>query len=50
MIVALNGSEDYMVESPFTPEQAKSKNGKEDVLSEIYKDKWGIHKSYFTSI
>ncbi|MED3987198.1 methyl-accepting chemotaxis protein [Peribacillus simplex] len=50
MIVALNGSEDYMVESPFTPEQAKSINGKEDVLSEIYKDKWGTHKSYFTPI
>ncbi|MBT2664494.1 methyl-accepting chemotaxis protein [Bacillus sp. ISL-4] len=50
MIVALNGSEDYMVESPFTPEQAKSINGNEDVLSEVYKDKWGTHKSYFTAI
>ena len=44
MIVALSGSDDYMVESPFTPEQAKSINGSEDVLSEIYKDKWGTHK------
>ncbi|MDQ7862324.1 methyl-accepting chemotaxis protein [Peribacillus frigoritolerans] len=50
MIVALSGSDDYMVESPFTPEQAKSINGSEDVLSEIYKDKWGTHKSYFTPI
>lgn len=34
VIVALNGSKDFMVESPFTPEQAKSINGKEEVLSE----------------
>ncbi|KQU19378.1 hypothetical protein ASG65_24225 [Bacillus sp. Leaf13] len=50
VIVALNGSKDFMVESPFTPEQAKSINGKEEVLSEIYYDKWGTHKSYFTPI
>lgn len=50
VIVALNGSRDFMVESPFTPEQAKSINGKEEVLSEIYNDKWGTHKSYFTPI
>ncbi|WMX55915.1 methyl-accepting chemotaxis protein [Peribacillus sp. R9-11] len=50
VIVALNGSKDFMVESPFTPEQAKSINGKEEVLSEIYNDKWGTHKSYFTPI
>ncbi|MFE4430500.1 methyl-accepting chemotaxis protein [Peribacillus butanolivorans] len=50
VIVALNGSKDFMVESPFTPEQAKSINGKEEVLNEIYNDKWGTHKSYFTPI
>ncbi|MFD4931040.1 hypothetical protein ACFWMS_19350 [Peribacillus butanolivorans] len=41
---------DVIVESPFTPEQAKSINGKEEVLSEIYNDKWDTHKSYFTPI
>ncbi|MCO0599039.1 methyl-accepting chemotaxis protein [Peribacillus butanolivorans] len=50
VIVALNGSKDFMMESLFTPEQAKSINGKEEVLSEIYNDKWGTHKSYFTPI
>lgn len=49
-IVALNGSKDLMVESPFTDDQAYSLDNHTEVLSDIYKDKWGIHKSFFLPI
>lgn len=49
-IVALNGSKDLMVESPFTDDQAKSIDNHTNVLSDIYKDKWGVHKSFFLPI
>ncbi|MED3661010.1 methyl-accepting chemotaxis protein [Ureibacillus sp. FSL K6-8385] len=47
VIVALNGSDDFMVESPFTEDQRKSFEEKKEVLSPIYRDKWGVHKSFF---
>ncbi|BCB03919.1 methyl-accepting chemotaxis protein [Bacillus sp. KH172YL63] len=46
-IVGLNDSPDTMIESPFTPDQAKAFSNKESILSPIYTDKWGTHKSYF---
>lgn len=49
-IVALNGSKDLMVESPFTEDQANSIENRTEVLSDIYEDKWGIHKSFFLPI
>lgn len=50
LIVALNGSKDLMVESPFTDDQANSLDNQTEVQSDIYKDKWGIHKSFFLPI
>lgn len=47
VIVALNDSDDFMVESPFTGNQKTSFEEKETVLSPIYRDKWGVHKSFF---
>ncbi|MFC5559884.1 methyl-accepting chemotaxis protein [Ureibacillus thermophilus] len=47
VIVALNGSDEFMVESSFTDNQKLSFEKKETVLSPIYKDKWGVHKSFF---
>ena len=49
-IVALNGSKDLMVKSPFTDDQANSLDNHTEVQSDIYKDKWGIHKSFFIPI
>ncbi len=46
-IVGLNDSPDTMVESPFTNDQAKAFTNHESILSPIYSDKWGTHKSYF---
>ncbi|MDG5471912.1 methyl-accepting chemotaxis protein [Jeotgalibacillus sp. ET6] len=46
-IVALNGSEESMIESPFTPEQEQAYTSQETVLTSIYEDEWGVHKSYF---
>ncbi|WP_235867331.1 methyl-accepting chemotaxis protein [Priestia abyssalis] len=50
VIVALNGSDDFMVESPFTKEQKQSFEQKSEVLSSIYTDQWGVHKSFFTPV
>jgi methyl-accepting chemotaxis protein len=50
VIVALNGSDKFMVESPFTNDQKLSFEKKESVLSSIYRDKWGVHKSFFIPI
>ncbi|MEW4285448.1 methyl-accepting chemotaxis protein [Priestia koreensis] len=50
VIVALNGSNDYMTTSPFTPEQRKAYEENKSVLSSIYKDKWGVHKSFFMPV
>ncbi|MEK4495531.1 methyl-accepting chemotaxis protein [Ureibacillus sp. FSL W8-0352] len=47
VIVALNGSDEFMVESPFTDNQKLSYEEKETVLSPIYRDNWGVHKSFF---
>lgn len=49
-IVALNGSEEYMKESPFTPEQEKAFTEEQAVISSIYTDQWGVHKSFFIPI
>ncbi len=49
-IVGLNGSEDVMMESPFTEEQAASFSNKEVVVTDIYTDEWGTHKSYFLPV
>ncbi|WP_281974786.1 methyl-accepting chemotaxis protein [Halobacillus litoralis] len=46
-IVSLSGSEDMMVESPFTEDQNKSFNNGEVVITSIYEDEWGVHKSIF---
>ncbi|BDG47769.1 methyl-accepting chemotaxis protein [Parageobacillus sp. KH3-4] len=50
VIVALNGSDKFMVESPFTNEQKLSYENKKPVLSSIYRDKWGVHKSFFIPV
>jgi methyl-accepting chemotaxis protein len=50
VIVALNGSDKFMVESPFTNDQKLSYEKKETVLSSIYRDKWGVHKSFFVPV
>ncbi|WP_017435383.1 methyl-accepting chemotaxis protein [Saccharococcus caldoxylosilyticus] len=50
VIVALNGSDKFMVESPFTNDQKLSYEKKESVLSSIYRDKWGVHKSFFIPV
>jgi methyl-accepting chemotaxis protein len=50
VIVALNGSDKFMVESPFTNDQTLSFEKKESVLSSIYRDKWGVHKSFFIPV
>lgn len=47
VIVALNGSDEFMVESPFTDNQKLSYEQKQTVLSPIYRDNWGVHKSFF---
>ncbi|CAN7546893.1 methyl-accepting chemotaxis protein [Rossellomorea sp. LjRoot5] len=49
-IVGLNDSPDTMVESPFTDDQAKAFSNREPVLSSIYSDEWGTHKSYFVPL
>ncbi|UXH46537.1 methyl-accepting chemotaxis protein [Rossellomorea vietnamensis] len=49
-IVGLNDSPDTMVESPFTDDQAKAFTNREPVLSSIYSDEWGMHKSYFVPL
>ncbi|SFJ82484.1 methyl-accepting chemotaxis protein [Halobacillus dabanensis] len=46
-IVGLNGSEDVMIESPFTDEQNQAFNNDEVVVTSIYEDEWGVHKSIF---
>ncbi|MBA2875565.1 methyl-accepting chemotaxis protein [Thermaerobacillus caldiproteolyticus] len=50
VIVALNGSDKFMVESPFTNDQKLSYENQEPVLSSIYRDKWGVHKSFFIPV
>jgi methyl-accepting chemotaxis protein len=50
VIVGLNGSDEFMVESPFTNDQKISYENKEPVLSSIYRDKWGVHKSFFIPV
>ncbi|MED5053707.1 methyl-accepting chemotaxis protein [Anoxybacillus sp. UARK-01] len=50
VIVALNDSDEFMVESPFTEEQKQSYEQKEQILSSIYQDKWGVHKSFFMPV
>ncbi|OEH91573.1 methyl-accepting chemotaxis protein [Bacillus solimangrovi] len=50
VIIALNGSEDYLVEYPFTPEQTESLQSGEVVVSSIYSDDFGVHKSLFKPI
>lgn len=49
-IVALNGSDEYMKESPFTPEQEKAFTEERTVVSSIYTDQWGVHKSFFIPV
>lgn len=49
-IVGMNGSSDAMVESPFTDDQARAFEEKKSVLTSIYTDKWGSHKSYFVPV
>ncbi|RWZ51389.1 methyl-accepting chemotaxis protein [Halobacillus fulvus] len=49
-IVGLNGSEDIMVESPLTSEQQNSLSNQEVVVTDIYEDEWGSHKSYFAPV
>ncbi|MBG9587604.1 methyl-accepting chemotaxis protein [Cytobacillus firmus] len=50
VIVALNGSDEYMVKSTFTSAQREA--FKKDAISQstVYKDKWGTHKSIFIPI
>ncbi|OES45467.1 hypothetical protein BA724_17590 [Domibacillus iocasae] len=49
-IVALNGSDEFMQESPFTPEQEEAFTQGRTVLSSIYTDQWGTHKSFFKPV
>ncbi|MYL20920.1 HAMP domain-containing protein [Halobacillus litoralis] len=49
-IVALSGSEDVMVESPFTDEQNEAFQTGDTVVTSIYEDEWGVHKSVFMQV
>jgi len=49
-IVGLNGTADVMMESPFTAEQEQSFTEETTVLTSIYEDEWGVHKSYFVPL
>ncbi|MBM7579713.1 methyl-accepting chemotaxis protein [Jeotgalibacillus terrae] len=46
-IVALNGTEDIMMESPMTEDQERALTENTVVSTEIYVDEWGSHKSVF---
>lgn len=51
VILALNGTEDYLTPYPFTPEQeATISRPSEVIFSDIYKDDYGVHKSVFFSL
>ncbi|MBO8155068.1 MAG: HAMP domain-containing protein [Bacillaceae bacterium] len=50
VIVALNGTDDYLMENPFTEDQKTSFENQESVMSSIYRDEWGVHKSYFMPV
>lgn len=50
VILALSNEDQYMTELPFTPEQNQALETKKNVISEIYEDQWGVHKSIFAPI
>ncbi|MGC5326483.1 methyl-accepting chemotaxis protein [Brevibacillus sp. SYSU BS000544] len=50
VILALSNDDMYMSELPFTPEQNQALETKQSVMSSIYKDDWGVHKSLFLPV
>lgn len=51
VILALSGEEDYyLAENPFTPEQSAAYENGSLVMSDIYSDDWGVHKSVFKGL
>jgi methyl-accepting chemotaxis protein len=47
VILALSDDNKYMYKLPFTPEQNEALSSNKPVLSKIYTDAWGVHKSLF---
>ena len=47
VILALSDDNKYMYKLPFTAEQNESLSSDKPVLSAIYSDAWGVHKSLF---
>jgi len=47
VILALSNEDMYMTELPFTPEQNQALESGSPVMSDIYVDEWGVHKSLF---
>ena len=50
VIIALNDADEYLTESPFTEDQRKAFETKTEIMSEIYEDDYGVHKSIFRPI
>ncbi len=50
VILALSNEDQYMAELPFTPEQNQALETNKSVISDVYKDEWGVHKSIFTPV
>lgn len=51
VILALsNDDKMYLSELPFTPEQNQTLESNKSVMSGIYKDEWGVHKSLFLPV
>lgn len=50
VILALSNEDKYLAELPFTPEQNKALETKQAIMSDIYEDEWGVHKSIFTAV
>jgi len=47
VVLALSNDEMYLEELPFTAEQNQALQSNTQVISEIYEDDWGVHKSLF---
>jgi len=51
VILVLSGTDDYLTEYPYTPEQEKTLSTPDQtIFSEIYKDDYGVHKSVYYAI
>lgn len=50
VILVLGNTDDYLTPLAFTPDQAKALNTQDMIVSEIYEDDYGKHKSTFLQI